>query len=173
MKGIQIFDDKSNYTEMYLYSKTDRYVDTNIHADKFNRIFENVKKKRYKCFRKTNMKTFNSKMEFIAEDANENVYEFDIIKSTKFAKNNNDFIWLQYKKKQIAAFSFPSNEKIHDIISNTRYTFKLNNLTYLNFEIYEEYACKITNEVFFNVIYANACDETIIKELISDAMMAF
>jgi hypothetical protein len=148
-------------------------MNTNIQDDKFNRIFENVKKKRYKCFKKTNLKTFNSKMEFINEDANDNVYEFDIIKNKKLTKNHHDFIWLQYRKKQLAAFSFPSNEKIHDIISNTRFTFKLNNLAYLNFQISEDYCGKITKEIFFNINYAKACDESIIKDLVSTAMMAF
>lgn len=169
-----IFDDKTNYVEIYVInSNNNGCMDTCLEDDKFYRILENVKKLRHKNFKKSSTKTYNSKMEYISEDNNETVYEFNIIDSKKFSKNNLDFVSLKMKKKQKATYMFPSNNNIHDIISCYRHTFKINNLVYLNFQVTEDYDGKIIQEIFFNVNYGRACDEEMLYNLINDTMMKF
>lgn len=170
-----LFNEKVNYVEIYVINKKydNSCIDTNLSDTKFNRILENVKKLRYKNFKKSSTKTFNSKMEYIAEDNNETVYEFNILDSQILSKNNIDFMSLKIKKKQKATYMFPSNQNIYDIISCQRHTFKINNLVYLNFQVSEDYDGNIIKEIFFNVNYGRACDETLLISLIEDVMSKF
>jgi len=170
---LPIFENKVNYIEIYVYKNKSSVIDTNLSDDLFYKILENVKKKRYKCFKKTNIKTYNSKMEFVKEDGNENVFEMNIVKHKKFARNKLDFICLKYRKIKKASYTFPSNEKIYDMISNIRYTFKLNNLAYLNFQVAEDYEGNITKEVFINVNQARACDDSMLLDIINEAIGSF
>tara|TARA_Y100000385_G_scaffold214620_1_gene223175 strand:- start:60 stop:581 length:522 start_codon:yes stop_codon:yes gene_type:complete len=169
-----LFDDKVNYIELYVINKKQQgCIDTDLPDNKFNRIFENVKKLRYKNFKKTNVKTYNSKMEYIAEDNNENVYDFIIHDSQQMALNNLDFINLRMKKNQKSTYMFPSNKNIYDMISCYRHTFKINNLVYLNFQISEDYDGNIIKEIFFNINYGRACDENLLINLIEDTIKGF
>lgn len=169
-----LFDDKVNYIELYVINKKQQgCIDTDLPDNKFNRIFENVKKLRYKNFKKTSVKTYNSKMEYIAEDNNENVYDFIIHDSQQITMNNLDFINLRMKKKQKATYMFPSNQNIYDMISCYRHTFKINNLVYLNFQISEDYDENIIKEIFFNVNYGRACDENLLVNLIEETIKGF
>jgi len=170
---LPIFENKVNYVEIFVINKASDHLDTNLSDEAFYKILENIKKKRYKCFKKTNVKTYNSKMEFVKEDGNENVFEMNIVDHTKFSKNKRDFICLKYRKIKKASYTFPSNEKIYDMISNVRYTFKLNNLAYLNFQVSEDYEGNITKEVFINVNQARSCDESILLDIINEAIAAF
>ena len=169
-----LFDEKVNYIELYVINKKHQdCIDTALSDSKFNRILDNVKKLRFKNFKKSSVKTFNSKMEYIAEDNNESVYNFTIHDSQQITMNNLDFINLKFKKKQKATYMFPSNQKIYDIISCYRHTFKINNLVYLNFQISEDYEGNIIKEIFFNVNYGRACDEDLLVNLIEDTIKKF
>ena len=59
------------------------------------------------------------------------------------------------------------------MISNIRYTFKLNNLAYLNFQVAEDYEGNITKEVFINVNQARACDDSLLLDIINEAIGSF
>lgn len=97
-----LFNEKVNYVEIYVINKkyNNSCIDTNLSDTKFNRILENVKKLRFKNFKKSSTKTFNSRMEYIAEDNNETVYEFNILDSQILSKNNLDFMNLKIKKNK-------------------------------------------------------------------------
>ena len=170
---LPIFDKKVNYIEIYVYKNKSSVIDTNLPDEKFYKILENVKQKRYKSFTKTNVKTFNSKMEFVKENNNENVFVMNIKNHKIFSRNKLDFICLKYKKIKKATYTFPSNEKIYDIISNIRYTFKLNNLAYLNFQVAEDYIGNITKEIYINVNQAQACDDNMLLDIINEAIDSF
>ena len=174
MMNKTLFDENINYIELYVINKKHQgCIDTSLSDSKFNRILENVKKLRFKNFKKSSVKTFNSKMEHIAEDNNENVYSFTIHDSQEISMNNLDFINLRFKKKQKATYMFPSNQNIYDIISCYRHTFKINNLIYLNFQISEDYDGNVIKEIFFNVNYSRACDEDMLVNLIEDTIKKF
>lgn len=170
---LPLFDNNVNYVEIFVYKKTNSFqLQTALSDDIFYKLLENVKKKRYKCFHKTNVKTYNSKMEFVTEDGTDNVFEMNIVSHVKFSRNNRDFICLKYNKTKKAAYTFPSNEKIYDMISNARYTFKLNNLAYLNFQVSEDFDGNITKEVFINVNQARACDDSMLLGIINETIAA-
>lgn len=170
-----LFTNDTNYIEIYVkgISKGKSEINTDISDSKFYRILDNVKKQRFKFFKKHSVRTCNSKQEHITEGENDYVYEFIINKIENFSDNNLDFVCLKYKKKQKPTYTFPSNEKIYDIISNQRITFKLNNLTYLNFQINENYEGKITKEIFININFNKSCDEGLIHKIVHDALKHF
>tara|TARA_Y100000401_G_scaffold109592_1_gene105987 strand:- start:582 stop:1106 length:525 start_codon:yes stop_codon:yes gene_type:complete len=172
---LPLFCDGVNYIEVFVIGKKkdDLHYDTNVSDNTFYDIFEKVKKLKYKSFRKTNFKTYNSRMEHAKEDSNENVYEFNAIKSNEFASYKRNFLSIYQKKKQKASYSFPSNERIYDMISNHRNTFKINNLLYLNFQVSENYKGDITKEIFFNVNFAKDCDEQLIVDQINKVIKQF
>ena len=169
-----LFTTGTNYIEIYVKgSDSNQNINTDIQDNKFYRILENVKKQKLKFFKKQSIRTCNEKQEHISEGENDYVYEFIINEINEFSDNSLDFITLKYKKKQKPTYGFPSNTKIYDIISNQRLTFKLNNLTYLNFQINEDYNGKITKEIFININFNKSCDEGLIKKIVQDTIKYF
>ncbi len=170
-----LFLDGVNYIELYIIGKKkgELYYDTNVSDNTFYDLLEKVKKLRYKSFRKSNFKTYNSRMEHSKEDSNENVFEFNTIKSHEFASYKRNFLTVYQRKKQKATYSFPSNERIYDMISNHRTTFKISNLLYLNFQISEDFKGDITKEIFFNINFGKDCDEQLIVDQINKTIRHF
>lgn len=169
-----IFGVGVNYVEIYVMNKKKQAVyDTNVSELAFNRILENVRKLKYKSFKKENTKTYNSRMEFVTEDSHDNVFDYTVVNNSEFAKNKHNFLCLKQRKKTKAVYTFPSNEKIYDIIHNHRYSFKLNNLVYLNFQISEDFKGNISREIFFNINYGRSCDENMLVDMINKTVMAF
>lgn len=179
LKMIQgpILHENINHAEIYVLKTADivpsqRYS-VNLSDEKFKMIFEKVRKK-YKYFKKSNMNTLNGSLEhIISENGNEYVQESIIDNCSHFSKNNLDFLKVSYDKKNKSVFSFPSNEKIYDIVHNQRYTFKLNQSVYLNFQISESFNGERNRQVFFNVNRSKSYDDSMVCKAINDTTELF
>jgi hypothetical protein len=169
---LPIFINDTNYVEIYLHKKKEEIYDTNLEDDVFKKILKAFKKSHHKSFKKDNIKTYNSTLEYLSEDS-ENVFEYTIDSCHLFAQNKRDFIQITFHKNQKSTYIFPSNDEIHDIISNTRITYKLNNLVYLNFQISENYIGKVTKSIYFNINHSKNFDESVVKKTIDEALSLF
>lgn len=80
---------------------------------------------------------------------------------------HDNFLYLKYKKNNLAIFQFPSTNKINDDYYLNKITFKITNLIYLNFEIMKKSDTQIFYRVYinFNNDKHNIDHDLIIKNL--------
>lgn len=172
-----VFPDRVNYVEIFVVNSQEKLPTStyklNLSQEKFDRILRNVRKKHPRCFKRSNVKTFNSTLEHTSEDASEYVHELEIADCLPFSRNKLDLLRVNYVKMNKSPFSFPSNEKIYDICHNQRLTFKLSNSVYLNFLVTENYAGERSRQIFFNINLAKSRDEGSSCRVINEAIMSF
>lgn len=175
MRG-PLMDENINHAEIYVLKTRDivpspKYL-VNLSDEKFKKVFEKMRQKR-KYFKKSSMNTSNGSLEHISDDGNEYVQEMIIDNCAHFSKNNLDFLKVTYDKKNKSVFAFPSNEMIHDIVHNQRFTFKLSQSVYLNFQISDNFRGDRHRQIFFNVNRSKTYDDSMACKVINETIDLF
>ena len=177
-KGSSDNDNRNNVNHVEIYvlksyeAVPDARYEVNLTEDKFRKMFDKIRRTK-KYFKKSNVYTLNGTLEHISDNTNEYVQESVIENCKRFSKNKTDFLKVSYDKRNKSVFSFPSNERIYDIIHNQRLTFKLHPCLYLNFQVSENIRGERNRQIFFNVNKAKTYDDSAVSKAISDTIELF
>jgi hypothetical protein len=146
-----------NYVEIVKINKIKQHetlFDISFSEDQFIESFLKIKEKYPRYFQKHSTKYLYDSLELYIDkstnDINEkstNVYDINMIYNETV---NNKFVVSYYQKKNLPEHTFPSTTNIIDKIDIKRYSFKITNNIFINFE-----CCQYLDGDIYKYIYIN------------------
>lgn len=165
-------DYEFNYIEIVKINKKIKdniLFDISFSDDQFIKIFQNINNSYPKYFQKHTIKYIHDSLELVIDknDESSNVHHINMINT----EQHDNFLINYYMKKNLPTHMFPSTTNIIDKIDTKRYTFKITNHVFINFETLQYSDDSKYNHIYINYNLNKNNDLNDISNIVNDIIL--